>query len=93
MECLKDAEFAAYASCIFLILCFVLNIATFWVYIKRRYGSTVTAATGGNTGPSLFVEREKLIEKRFTFTAVFMFLGQFVMAVFMVLLFHNFFRI
>ena len=76
---LNNPGWAAYCSLIFGAVCFALNIATLWVFIRAR-----KKTSRQRSGPELFVQRNRLVENRFTVTAVIMFVGQFVMAIFMV---------
>ena len=79
---LDNPGFAVYGSLVFGVISLVLNIATLWLFIRRP--NEAVDCSQQKSGPSAHRERERLVEIRFTVTAVGLFFGQSVMAIYMV---------
>ena len=79
---LDNPGFAAYGSLIFCVICFVLNIATLCLFIRRPKEAVDCSQSSGPRNHRR--ARKRLVEKRFTITAVIMFFGQSIMAIYMV---------
>ena len=75
---LDNPGFAVCGSLVFGVISFVLNIATLWLFIRRPKEDYSQKSWPPHR------ERERLVEIRFTVTAVGLFFGQSVMAIYMV---------